>query len=125
MPWWAWVVLTAAVVLGSAMASYGGLRRSRRGRAFLALGSLQKLRFARALLADPATPLPVRGLLVLLAAYLLLPFDIIPDFIPVAGQLDDLAVIILVVGVVLLAVRPDRIDAALALARGDNGPADG
>ena len=36
------------------------------------------------------TPLRVRLLLVAYVAYLLFPFDIIPDFLVVAGQLDDL-----------------------------------
>jgi uncharacterized membrane protein YkvA (DUF1232 family) len=43
----------------------------------------------RRLLADPAVPRRRKWGLVLAIAYLALPFDLIPDFIPVAGQLDD------------------------------------
>jgi len=34
-----------------------------------------------------------KGLLWLALAYLVLPFDLIPDFIPVIGQLDELVII--------------------------------
>jgi hypothetical protein len=43
----------------------------------------------RRLAADPALPRASRLALVALAGYLVLPFDLVPDFIPVAGQLDD------------------------------------
>ena len=32
-------------------------------------------------------------MLVALAGYLALPFDLVPDFIPVAGQLDDVVIV--------------------------------
>jgi uncharacterized membrane protein YkvA (DUF1232 family) len=41
------------------------------------------------LVRDPRVPRRRKLLLVGLAAYLALPFDLVPDFIPVAGQLDD------------------------------------
>jgi uncharacterized membrane protein YkvA (DUF1232 family) len=41
------------------------------------------------LLGDPAVPRGRKVLLALLVAYLAMPIDLIPDFIPVAGQLDD------------------------------------
>jgi uncharacterized membrane protein YkvA (DUF1232 family) len=43
----------------------------------------------RRLLADPAVPRRRKWALGLTVAYLAMPFDLIPDFIPVAGQLDD------------------------------------
>jgi uncharacterized membrane protein YkvA (DUF1232 family) len=42
---------------------------------------------------DPRTPLPVRLLAFLVAAYALSPIDLIPDFIPVIGYLDDLLIV--------------------------------
>ena len=43
------------------------------------------------------TPMRVKIALVFLLVYLASPIDIIPDFIPVIGQLDDLIVSVLVI----------------------------
>ena len=50
------------------------------------------LRLVRALLADSGTPRSVRFALAGLLAYLLSPLDLIPDFVPVIGSVDDLIV---------------------------------
>jgi len=42
---------------------------------------------------DPRTPLSVRLLALAVAAYALSPIDLIPDFIPVLGYLDDLIIL--------------------------------
>lgn len=54
------------------------------------------VRLARGLLADRATPLSVRAALIGLMAWLISPIDLIPEFIPVLGPLDDVVVTILV-----------------------------
>ncbi len=46
---------------------------------------------------DTRVPLLVRGGMIATAAYLALPFDVVPDWLPVLGQVDD--VVILTVGV--------------------------
>ncbi|GGA50961.1 hypothetical protein GCM10011385_00250 [Nitratireductor aestuarii] len=51
---------------------------------------------------DPRTPLIAKVVAAAVAAYALSPIDLIPDFIPVLGYLDD--VLILPIGI-LLAVR--------------------
>jgi uncharacterized membrane protein YkvA (DUF1232 family) len=56
----------------------------------------------RRLLSDPRVPRRAKLAIGLLVPYLALPFDLIPDFIPVAGQLDDA---ILVAAVVAYVVR--------------------
>lgn len=48
----------------------------------------------------PDTPWPLKGLAVCVVAYALSPIDLIPDFIPVLGYLDD--VILLPLGILLL-----------------------
>ena len=49
---------------------------------------------------DPRTPFSVRLLALAIAAYALSPIDLIPDFIPVLGHLDD--VVLLPLGIVLV-----------------------
>ena len=53
------------------------------------------------LLRDPRVPLRHKLLLGALAGYLAMPFDIVPDFIPVAGYLDDAVVVFLTLRAVL------------------------
>src|SRR5207245_2807259 len=48
------------------------------------------------LIADKRVPGKVKATLTAVAAYLAMPFDLIPDFIPVLGYLDDLVLVILV-----------------------------
>jgi uncharacterized membrane protein YkvA (DUF1232 family) len=55
----------------------------------------------RRLLGDPRVPRSRKVLLVVLVAHLALPVDFVPDFIPVAGQFDDLIVVVLVLRIVL------------------------
>jgi uncharacterized membrane protein YkvA (DUF1232 family) len=56
----------------------------------------------RRVLKHPDTPAPAKMLLGLAAGYVVMPFDLIPDFIPVLGQLDDL---IIVPGLVWMALK--------------------
>ena len=49
---------------------------------------------------DPRTPAHVKALALLVAAYALSPIDLIPDFIPVLGFLDD--IILLPLGIALI-----------------------
>ena len=51
---------------------------------------------------DPRVPLKAKLVAVAVAAYALSPIDLIPDFIPVLGYLDDL---VIVPAGILLAVR--------------------
>ncbi|HOY70698.1 MAG TPA: YkvA family protein [Methylotenera sp.] len=44
-------------------------------------------------LKHPETPKLAKFFLGLAVGYLLLPFDLIPDFIPILGQLDDVVII--------------------------------
>jgi uncharacterized membrane protein YkvA (DUF1232 family) len=50
------------------------------------------LRLLRDLIRDPAMPADVRLVLVGLVAWIVSPIDLIPEFIPVLGPLDDVVV---------------------------------
>jgi uncharacterized membrane protein YkvA (DUF1232 family) len=70
------------------------MRRQKRTRPAL-IADIEKLDMSRrlkltwALARDKRVPLFVRPLLLLPAAYIASPIDLLPDFIPVIGKLDD------------------------------------
>src|SRR6187399_1063502 len=98
MPWWAWLLVSigilavvyAAFVIGLVLA---GRRSDARAFAtFIPDCIILVTRLAH----DPRVPRRRKLLLLALVGYLALPFDLVPDFIPVAGQLDDVLVVALV-----------------------------
>jgi uncharacterized membrane protein YkvA (DUF1232 family) len=58
------------------------------------------------LIADDRVGRGRKALLVALLAYLALPFDLVPDFIPVAGQLDDAIIVALALRTILRGSGP-------------------
>ena len=65
-------------------------------------------RLVRALLADPATPLGARVALLSLIAWLANPIDVVPEFVPVLGPLDDIVVAVLVLRYVRRRIGADE-----------------
>ena len=66
----------------------------RLARRVAALSLRRKARLAWRLLADRRVPLLARALLPAVVLYLAMPLDLVPDFIPVVGYLDDLLIIL-------------------------------
>jgi uncharacterized membrane protein YkvA (DUF1232 family) len=64
----------------------------------------------RRLLADPRVPRRRKIVLGALIAYLAMPIDLVPDFIPIAGYLDDAVLVALVLRHVLRGSAPELID---------------
>jgi uncharacterized membrane protein YkvA (DUF1232 family) len=67
------------------------------------------LRLVRRLGADRSLPLSVRVLLWLLIGYLLLPVDVVPDFVPVLGYADDVVAVVLVLRLVVRRAGPEAL----------------
>ena len=92
-------VLTAVGIALAAYAAFVGglvlLGRRAEARAWAALVP-HALILTRRLLRDPRIPATSKALLWLLLAYIVSPIDIVPDFIPVAGVLDDAVLVALV-----------------------------
>lgn len=85
----AWVVLVIALLV---LARRQGDRTSLRD----ALRLIPDvIRLLRRLAADPSLPRSVRWRLSALVVYLVLPVDLIPDFIPVVGYADDAVIVAL------------------------------
>jgi len=92
------VLATVAVAIWLAFATVLWLHRPTRTLAGAALRlPPDVLRLCRSLLADPATPSRAKVALAALVMYLVSPIDLIPDFVPVIGSLDD----VIVAGLVL------------------------
>ena len=67
---------------------------------------------------DAETPLHLKALMLLVPLYLVSPLDLIPDFIPIAGWLDDVIVIPMLVSWIVK-LLPQRAPARAAAPRSD------
>ena len=109
MPGWLIVALVATVAVYAALV-VALLVLGRRTQARALVGFIPDcVVLLKRLLADPRVPRRRKAILVLLVGYLLLPVDLIPDFIPVAGQLDDAVVAGLALRAVLRGAGPELV----------------
>ena len=105
MPLWQWALIGLALYVALILALVGAGRRSD-ARALAGFIPDCIVLFRR-LLADPRLGRGRKALVLVLIAYLALPVDLVPDFIPVAGQMDDVLAVALVLRTVLRAVGED------------------
>ena len=74
------------------------------------------------ILRDPRTPIGLKGMLAAALAYVVFPIDLVPDAIPILGQADDLAVLLLVLDLFIQNAPPEV--RAEHTTRAKNGTAD-
>jgi uncharacterized membrane protein YkvA (DUF1232 family) len=95
-----WLALVVALLVG----------RPRRGFLEEAIRLLpDTLRLLKGLATDGTLPRGVRVRLWLLLAYLAMPFDLVPDFIPVIGYADDVILVLLVLRSAVRRAGPDAV----------------
>lgn len=104
------LVLAAVLLLVTAVAALLARRAAQDPRvralitSFRGLRPRQQWRLAMRLLRDPRVPRRTRVVPLAVLLYLMMPIDIIPDFLPVIGQLDDLLIVVLGAWLIVRAV---------------------
>jgi uncharacterized membrane protein YkvA (DUF1232 family) len=98
MSWWGWLLIGIGVLVAVWAAFVVWLVASGRRSDAHALATFipDCIVLVTRLARDPRVPRRRKLLLLGLAGYLALPLDLVPDFIPVAGQLDDAIIVALV-----------------------------
>lgn len=113
MPWWGyWLVALAVLVAVWGVFVVMLYLTGRNADARALAGFIPDcLLLVRGLLGDTRVPRRYKMLLVALLGYLAMPFDLVPDFIPVAGQLDDVLIVGWVLRLLVRGAGPDVVRA--------------
>ena len=104
MSWFIWLLIsvTATTALLTGLVLFTRWLQAREPyRSVLKLRTADKLRLFRGLLADRRVPLRAKSLPVMLVLYLATPVDLVPDFIPVLGYVDDVLLIVVTLALVV------------------------
>jgi uncharacterized membrane protein YkvA (DUF1232 family) len=109
VPTWAWAIVAAVAAYAAFVAALALAGHTAAARAVARFLPDCVVLFKR-LLADPRVPRRRKAVLVLLLAYLVLPIDLVPDFIPVAGYLDDAVIAALALRFVLHGTEPGLLE---------------
>jgi uncharacterized membrane protein YkvA (DUF1232 family) len=92
LPWGLLLIVLAVYAAGVLLLLAAGRRTDARALAGFAPDCAIMI---RRLAANPATPRTEKLLLLALVAYLISPIDLVPDFLPGAGQVDDAVLVTL------------------------------
>jgi len=106
-------VIVAVLILWVAVVALLWLHRPSRELALPAVRMLPDvLRLIRRLIVDPTTPRSVKVALAFLALWIASPIDLIPEFLPGIGPLDDIVAAAVILGWAGRRVGRDRLEAA-------------
>jgi uncharacterized membrane protein YkvA (DUF1232 family) len=111
MPAWQWILVGLGLTLALYLLFIGALLLAGRRTDASALATFipDCLVLFRGLVRDPRVPASRKLLVVALIGYLAMPFDLVPDFVPVAGQLDDAIIVALVLRAVARSGGPELV----------------
>ncbi len=115
-----WIWITLALIGGSLLALVGVAAfvwwrfttsdEKRLVRRITKLRFGDKLSLAGALFRDPRVSVVPSVIAVALVLYLAMPLDIIPDFIPILGYVDDVLIVVIGAGLLLRSIPPKVLD---------------
>lgn len=120
MEWWQILLLVFGTVTLAALAGAWYVWRKATAQTKALASRLQrlpwrsKLQLALAIMSDPEVPVRARILPPLLILYLSMPIDLIPDFLPVIGQIDDVLVLAVGLGLMLHSVPVRVLEARIS-----------
>jgi uncharacterized membrane protein YkvA (DUF1232 family) len=103
-----WIALLALALYAVAVGALALAGRRGQARALAGFVPDCAVLFGR-LLGDPRLARSQKALVAVLLVYLASPVDLVPDFIPVAGQLDDAILVALVIRRVLRRAGPELV----------------
>jgi uncharacterized membrane protein YkvA (DUF1232 family) len=106
-----WLLVAVCAALGTYLALIAGLVATGRQTDARGLAGFipDCLVLMQRLLCDPRVHRRRKAVLVVLVAYLSLPIDLVPDFLPVAGQLDDAVLLALALRVLARGANAEMI----------------
>ena len=111
-----WIWITLALIGGSLLALVGvaafvwwRFTTSDEKRLVRRITKL-RLSLAGALFRDPRVSVVPSVIAVALVLYLAMPLDIIPDFIPILGYVDDVLIVVIGAGLLLRSIPPKVLD---------------
>ena len=107
--WVSLAVIAAGLLLLIALAAFMLWRIQRSDEKKLAkriakLPFLDKISLAGSLISDDRIPIAPRIIALVLVLYIASPIDLIPDFIPVIGYLDDILIVLVGAGLLLRSI---------------------